>query len=336
MIVKNHTIELKDASAAEMARFRQIMLGIWRQQIEDDKNESEMLKYVESTQLKNKEGIQPNSHTYSIINQNNEFKKLKKESLLTEKFTNSSSHNYTPNNPINFVDPDVKEPITPLHAKINNLSRLWKYNPNAVAWTNIDILKWKTTGGKDYLFKRKAQFVKYYSAVIKHAAKINDIPVFLLAGVAFTEFGGKPDWLKKSVRAGREFDWSGPTIVDKNLTITNHPDKTSFGDMAIQLGRAGKELDYKSLNNNNNRDAIQESLLDPVIGIYISAMHLKRLKNVDFENIPPDKLTQEQIQIIATRYNRVLELSKKKIEQNISYGKSIYKHKKEINNALGN
>jgi hypothetical protein len=46
MIVKNHDIELKDTSASEMARFRQIMLSIWRQQIEDDKNSVEMLKYV--------------------------------------------------------------------------------------------------------------------------------------------------------------------------------------------------------------------------------------------------------------------------------------------------
>lgn len=49
MITKNHTIELKDTSASEMARFRQIMLGIWHQQIEDDKNSFEMLKYVESS-----------------------------------------------------------------------------------------------------------------------------------------------------------------------------------------------------------------------------------------------------------------------------------------------
>lgn len=48
MIIKNHTIELKDTSASEMARFRQMMLGIWRQQIEDDKNGDEMLKYAES------------------------------------------------------------------------------------------------------------------------------------------------------------------------------------------------------------------------------------------------------------------------------------------------
>jgi len=49
MIIKNHTIELKDTSASEMARFRQIMLGIWRQEIEDDKNSDKMLKYVESS-----------------------------------------------------------------------------------------------------------------------------------------------------------------------------------------------------------------------------------------------------------------------------------------------
>ncbi|MBF7093628.1 hypothetical protein IUY40_19070 [Flavobacterium sp. ALJ2] len=46
MIIKNHTIVLEDTSPAEMARFRQIMIGIWRQQIEDDKNAAEMEKYI--------------------------------------------------------------------------------------------------------------------------------------------------------------------------------------------------------------------------------------------------------------------------------------------------
>ncbi|WP_343707718.1 hypothetical protein [Flavobacterium sp.] len=46
MIIKNHTIELNDTSASEMARFRQIMLNIWRQQIEDDRNAAEMEEFV--------------------------------------------------------------------------------------------------------------------------------------------------------------------------------------------------------------------------------------------------------------------------------------------------
>lgn len=53
MIVKNHNIELKDTSASEMARFRQMMLSIWRQQIEDDKNGAEMLKYTGTSKISN-------------------------------------------------------------------------------------------------------------------------------------------------------------------------------------------------------------------------------------------------------------------------------------------
>ncbi|WP_264524818.1 hypothetical protein [Flavobacterium sp. N502536] len=46
MITKNHTIELKDTSVSEMARFRQIMLGIWSQQKEDDKNTDNMETFI--------------------------------------------------------------------------------------------------------------------------------------------------------------------------------------------------------------------------------------------------------------------------------------------------
>jgi hypothetical protein len=46
MITKNHTIELKDTSASEMTRFRQIMLGIWREQKDDEKNGDEVLQYL--------------------------------------------------------------------------------------------------------------------------------------------------------------------------------------------------------------------------------------------------------------------------------------------------
>lgn len=53
MITKNHIIELNDTSASEMARFRQIMLGIWRQQIEDDKNATEMEKFTKECYEKN-------------------------------------------------------------------------------------------------------------------------------------------------------------------------------------------------------------------------------------------------------------------------------------------
>ena len=46
MIIKNHNIVLKDTSPAELARFRQIMLSIWQQQIEDNRNALEMEKFI--------------------------------------------------------------------------------------------------------------------------------------------------------------------------------------------------------------------------------------------------------------------------------------------------
>jgi hypothetical protein len=61
MIIKNHTIELNDTSASEMARFRQIMLNIWRQQIEDDRNVSEMINSFKNSQ------ISTNVHFISIV-----------------------------------------------------------------------------------------------------------------------------------------------------------------------------------------------------------------------------------------------------------------------------
>lgn len=54
MIIKNHTIVLEDTSPSELARFRQIFLGIWRQQIEDNKNTIEMEKFFKEKYVTDK------------------------------------------------------------------------------------------------------------------------------------------------------------------------------------------------------------------------------------------------------------------------------------------
>lgn len=66
MIVKNHDIELKDTSASEMARFRQIMLSIWRQQIEDDKNSVEMNAFVQELPGKKKKKTKSKTKTKTV------------------------------------------------------------------------------------------------------------------------------------------------------------------------------------------------------------------------------------------------------------------------------
>lgn len=57
--MKTHNIILNDTSASEMARFRQIMLNIWRQQIEDDKNAKIMHDSLKSSLI--------NTTAYSIF-----------------------------------------------------------------------------------------------------------------------------------------------------------------------------------------------------------------------------------------------------------------------------
>ena len=81
MIIRKHNIELKDLSTSEMARFRQIMLGIWRQQIEDDKNAHEMAKSIRENYVdKNKldESIFEKSYENDIfyVNKNGAISKV--------------------------------------------------------------------------------------------------------------------------------------------------------------------------------------------------------------------------------------------------------------------
>lgn len=75
MTIRKHIIKLEDTSPSEMARFRQIMLAIWRQQIEDDKNNDEMERFIRDNH------IATNSHDSKKI-----IDLIKSEDLLTEKF----------------------------------------------------------------------------------------------------------------------------------------------------------------------------------------------------------------------------------------------------------
>ncbi len=70
MNTKNHNIELNDTSASEMARFRQIMLNIWRQQIEDDRNDKIMLDSFKNSQTGNTAYFIPITQVIDCIKKN--------------------------------------------------------------------------------------------------------------------------------------------------------------------------------------------------------------------------------------------------------------------------
>lgn len=183
-----------------------------------------------------------------------------------------------------------------------------------------------------YIIEKKNN-ISLYKDVIKDAAKINDIPELLLAGVAFNEFGGDPMWVDGLAYNVRAFDWSGPNWVDENLTVTKNPKLTSFGNISIQVRRAEAILGYKNATSSELDDIIT-SLKNPISNIYISARHLGELRDIDFKGAKGAQLTEEQIKIIGTRFNRGMELSKEKIQQNMGYGQKIYNNKQRINRAL--
>ncbi len=102
------------------------------------------------------------------------------------------------------------------------------------------------------------------------------MPPELLAGVCWIEVGGDPNFIDRVAFEVRSFDWSGPDWVDRNLTITNNPVKTSFGPVSIQLRTAAQAM---RLNPSEMSTAQLRSLASclqkDVFNIEIVARHLQ-------------------------------------------------------------
>src|SRR5690349_10233401 len=112
--------------------------------------------------------------------------------------------------------------------------------PSYPRWTAVDLALWQLVpdrlgGGRRYLFAYKDAWIRFNARHIKAAARNAAIPPKLLAGVAWLEIGGMPDFVDDIAFPVRSFDWSGPDWVDRNLTITKNPGLTSMGAVSIQL-----------------------------------------------------------------------------------------------------
>lgn len=197
-------------------------------------------------------------------------------------------------------------------------------------WTTKDILNWKIKSDEEFLHKEKLGYIENYKDVINDAANKYDIPPLLLAGICYVEYGGDPAWSDDAMYLVRNFDWSGPSWMDSNLTIAKNPDLTSFGNTSIQLRRALEMLGYDS--STDKRDAVIESLKDPIQNIYMAADHLDYLRNIDYEGKAASDLTDDEIKIIASRYNLGPDIALNAIVT--EYGDRIYDNKEDILKAL--
>ena len=201
-----------------------------------------------------------------------------------------------------------------------------KESNGSPTWEVIHLFMWKFVpsrlgGGKDYIQRFKDAWVQHNRHVIYVAATKNRLHLELLAGVCWIEVGGDPNFIDRVAFEVRAFDWSGPPIIDKYLTVTQHPTKTSFGSVSIQLRTAAETLgrDISDMSRAELRD-LASCLQRDVFNIHTVALHLRQLADHDNFSSP---LTKEQVRIIGARYNRGIGLPLEKIKENTSYGNFI-------------
>lgn len=200
---------------------------------------------------------------------------------------------------------------------------------NSPTWGLMDLAAWKLLparfgGGIAYIQRFKDAWVQHNKELIKTAATKQKMPPELLAGVCWIEVGGDPNFIDRVAFEVRAFDWSGPDWVDRNLTITNHPAKTSFGSVSIQLRTAAQTLglDPAKMSPSQHRD-LASCLQKDAFNIDVVARHLRQLIDHDGLQPNPPQLTMEEVRVVGARYNRGVGLSLENIKKNTSYGDFI-------------
>jgi hypothetical protein len=149
--------------------------------------------------------------------------------------------------------------------------------------------------------------------MIKQYAKEAEIPVLLLAGVAVSEVGGMPERFKGTgVLLAKQ-------VIDELLHEKNkYSNKTSVGSIAIPLGVAAQTMGIapESLDH-FQQFRLAQCLLDNRFNIRIVAFHLRDLILYDNPGINTATLTDEQIILAGSRYNRGVQRNTSDITNSI-------------------
>ncbi|MCK2242995.1 MULTISPECIES: hypothetical protein [unclassified Crossiella] len=165
-----------------------------------------------------------------------------------------------------------------------------------ITWRTWHCLLWWCRLGEGRT-RFRARWLRENREIIEVAAKDNDLPPEVLAGVAYQEVGEKPMVLDDLV------DWLRRNVPQRLLPgrAAGNPDYTSYGPMAIQVRRGAEALGYDpgTLGAGQRREIIA-TLKEPRQGIYVAAIHLAGLRR---EAGFAGELTEEQGAELTARYN---------------------------------
>ncbi|EOI3454634.1 hypothetical protein ACMSW2_000451 [Cronobacter turicensis] len=216
-------------------------------------------------------------------------------------------------------------------------------------WNGLDLFRWYAMPtnwhymtGNAYLWLYKTSWLVYYRELIKKYAKEAEVPELLLAGVAVAEVGGTPEVFKGIgvLQAKQVFD----EITQQKNKYSN---QTSVGSIAIQLGVAAETLgiDPNELDH-FQQFRLAQCLLNNEFNIRVVAFHLHDLILYDNLGANTSVLTDEQIVVAGSRYNRGRQRNRNDIANSIhspvgtpsreysEYGRRILEKKETIMQIL--
>ncbi|XHA16187.1 hypothetical protein ACE15K_23050 [Citrobacter farmeri] len=183
-------------------------------------------------------------------------------------------------------------------------------------WDGFDAFRWFVLPtdwgfitGDAYLWVYKTAWLIHHRDVIKQYAKEAEIPELLLAGVAVSEVGGMPERFKGvGVLQAKQ-------VIDEIVGERNkYSNKTSVGSIAIQLGVAAQTLGIDPTTLDHFQQfRLAQCLLNNDFNIRVVAFHLRDLILYDNPGANTAILTDEQIILAASRYNRGVQRSSRDI-----------------------
>ena len=169
---------------------------------------------------------------------------------------------------------------------------------------------WYFMTGKAYLWYYKTAWLVHHRNKIKQYAYEARIPELLLAGVAVAEVGGTPERFKGV--GVLQFRQVIEEILGKNNNELSNA--TSIGSIAIQIGVAARTIGiHPNTLSHFQQFRISQCLLDDSFNIRVVAFHLHDLILYDNPDTDTLHLTDEQIILAGSRYNRGLIRAKEDI-----------------------
>ncbi|QES52510.1 hypothetical protein DEJ50_18855 [Streptomyces venezuelae] len=156
----------------------------------------------------------------------------------------------------------------------------------------------------------KAEWIARNREVLRAAAQHAGLPDELVAGIAWKEIAGSPGLVDNGVdffRRSADAPWGLSPVTARNLPgrLGGEVDETSFGPIAIQLRRGAEVLGYDPEHMTEQQQrVVQQALQDPKQNAFVAAGFLAQIKaETGLADVPADRLSPDQMQEIAARYN---------------------------------